>query len=115
VPYFFILPLYVAAFLGLLALTAWLHFTRFKNAAPYVLGATLGSVPGFVGANALLIYGVKLLLTANEHTPAAPSGPLSILAGFATMGALIVVPFVVSAVGIALGAVGGMYAAWRLR
>ncbi len=113
-PYFFVLLLYAAAVLGLLVLAGLLYFTRFKSAAPYLLGAALGSVPGFVGANALLIYGMKLFLAENDHTPSAAPGPLSTLAGFATMGALIVVPFVVSAVGSALGAVGGMYGAWRL-
>ena len=49
VPYFFILVFFILFLLAMLAGAAVLFFIRFRWAALYVLGAALGSGPGFVG------------------------------------------------------------------
>jgi len=57
VPYFFILPLFATFLLAPLAGAGLLFFTRFKKAASYVLGAAIGSLLGFIGANSVLFWG----------------------------------------------------------
>jgi len=104
-------------FLALLAGGAVLRFTRLKKAAPFAFSAALGSLVGFVGANALLAllaYGVGHWL---PRSPAAAhaSDSVSVLVALAGVGALVVVPVAVSGVGACGGAVAGLLLAWRLR
>ncbi|GAB3317428.1 hypothetical protein ACFQT0_24365 [Hymenobacter humi] len=113
-PYFFILVFFLLFLLSMLAAAGVLFFTRFRRAAPYVLGAALGSVPGFVGANALLFYGLTHLPNNPAQGSLAVPGTLSTLVGIAAVGALILVPVVVSGIGVVLGAIAGMYTAWRI-
>ena len=96
----------------MLAGAAALFFIRFRRAALYMLGAALGSVPGFVGANALLFYGLAHLPNGPAQGPLAVPGILSALVGIAALGALIAVPLVVSGLGVALGATAGIYTTW---
>jgi hypothetical protein len=116
VPYFFILPLFAAFLLALLTGAGILFFTRFRKAAPYVLGTAIGSLLGFIGANAVLFLGLRLFVKGRETMPplATPGEIGSTVAGVAMVGVLVVVPFVVSALGAGLGAMGGVYATWRL-
>ena len=93
----------------MLAGTEGLFFIRFRRAAPYVLGAALGSVSGFVWANALLFYGLAHLPNGPAQGPLAVPGTSSALVGIAALGALIAVPLVISGLGVALGAIAGIY------
>ena len=96
----------------MLAGAAALFFIRFRRAALYMLGAALGSVPGFVGANALLFYGLAHLPSGPAQGPLAVPGILSASVGIAALGALIAVTLVVSGLGVALGATAGIYTTW---
>lgn len=106
-PYFFILPVFVALLLGLLAAGVGLHFTRLKSAAPYAFGVALGAALGFAGANALLVP----LLHGVGHIPENQNTQTIKALLLATV--LFIGPFVASAFGAVVGAVLGVVVAWR--
>lgn len=106
--YFFILPVFGALLLGLLATGVALRFTRLKAAAPYVFGAAAGAAPGFARANALLVpllHGVRRIPGGQN----AQTFKAVLLAAVVFIG-----PFAASAIGVAVGVAVGMFAAWRV-
>jgi hypothetical protein len=117
--YFIIIFFYILALTALLAGGFLLRFTRFKSAARYVIGAALGTVPGVVVANSLLwlaLYMLVELAPNSQSVPVtSPSTILSTLGAITVVGAMVLLPIVVTALGTLLGAVGGAYVAWRMR
>ncbi|OGX89172.1 hypothetical protein [Hymenobacter coccineus] len=107
-PYFFLLPAFVAGLLLLLAAGVLLRFTRGRAAAPYVFGAAAGAALGFAVANALLLpllRGVSLL-PAGQNAQTFKALLLAVV--------VFVGPFVASALGTVVGAAAGLVAAWRI-
>jgi hypothetical protein len=106
-PYFIILPLYVALLATMLAVGVGFRFTRFRQLSPYAFGVAFGSLLGLVGANALL---VSLLLLFRQLP--MPSWPITQALGLATI--IFMGPFVASAIGVAASAAVGIYGVWRM-
>lgn len=109
-PYFFMLPAYLLFLFGLLTAGLGLRFTRFKALARYVFGAALGSIPSFIGANALLMPLLRGLagISATTANGQAARGVLAAVVIF--LG-----PIIMSALGIGLGAAFGLCATWYNR
>ncbi|SFQ61056.1 hypothetical protein [Hymenobacter arizonensis] len=116
--YFIILFFYAIALATSLLGGFLLRFTRFRSASRYVLGAALGTLPGLVVANAflwLVLYAIINLGPNGNATPVADAPVwLTTLGAVAVVGAMVLVPIVVTVLGVTVGAIGGMYVAWRI-
>lgn len=112
-PYFFILPLYLLGVGILLGATAVCFCSsRLRPWSVYPFAAAIGSVPGFVLANAALFFGAlgvaKLALLSTWEVP-------QIFATVAAAATIFIGPFVASAIGVLFGASLGVIVAWHLK
>lgn len=105
-PYFFILPAYVLLLLvlGIAAFVTRMH-PPWRPASGYFVGGMIGTLPGFVIANAIVtIAGILPIWLAKQFS--APEW-LQQSCAVVSMVALMIGPFIASAAGIALGFLAG--------
>ena len=105
-PYFFILPVY-GTLLVMLALAAWLTrlSPQLRWASGYLIGGTIGTLPGFVLTNGIVtLAGILPALVAERCAlPECLRQACGILAAVTLM----LGPFAASTAGIALGFLAG--------
>ena len=113
-PYFFILPAYIAlAFVLIASGVAVRYVPRWKFASAYLIGGALGTLPGFVIANVIVMLSgvIPVILSEKITLPHL----LQQIGGFVVAGILLIGPFIASAVGIAGGFFAGVYIVFRKR
>jgi len=99
-PYFLILPLYIFLLIGtVVAGIVLLNIPKLKPYARYVFGAAIGSIPGFILANALLF--LVAIGLVNVSMPKS----FDQVRGIAAAVTLFICPFIVSFVGVVAGAI----------
>ncbi len=113
-PYFFILPAYVAFLLMLIgAAVAARYIARLQSASGYIFGGAAGSLVGFVCINFLVILaGVAPAWLAQRYTF---PGWLEQASKFFVAAALLAGPFIGSVIGIVIGFAAGLYVVFRRR
>jgi hypothetical protein len=113
-PYFFILPAYV---LLLLVLGIAAFVTRMnpglRGSSAYIIAGTIGTLPGIIVANLVVTVAGILPAVIADHF-SLPDGLKQVCGVFAGV-ALLLGPFVASAVGVVLGFLGGCWVVWRRR
>jgi hypothetical protein len=111
-PYFFILPCYLALFIGLIGAGVVTRFIpRFRAGSGYLIGGAIGSLVGFVTVNILLILaGVAPAWLAQKFT--FPIW-LTQVSKFFVAAVLLLGPFIASSLGVLLGFAGGIYFVYR--
>lgn len=114
-PYFFILPAYVLLLLvlGIAAIVTRMN-VPWRPASGYIIGGMIGTVPGFIAANLLITLAGILPTVIADHF-SLPDGLKQVCGVFAGV-ALLLGPFVASAVGVVLGFLAGCWLVrWRGR
>lgn len=113
-PYFFILPAYVVVLLGLIVMAVAARFIpRFQPASGCIIGGAVGSLIGFLFFNALVIFlGVAPAWLAERFT--FPDW-LQTASKYFIAAALLVGPFIGSAIGVLLGFAAGIFVVVRRR
>lgn len=107
-PYFFILPAYFALLIALFGTAIVTRFVpRFQPASSYIVGGTVGTMVGFIFINVLVIVvGVlPVWLTKNISFP----DWLQQVSKIFVAAALLIGPFIGSAIGVMLGFCAGLY------
>lgn len=105
-PYFFILPLYVLLVAVVLVAAAVFRLQpRFRYLSPYLVAGAIGSLPGMLIGNLLLVAVVAPFVTKKIVLP----DQLYWLSALIVGAGVLVGPFVVSAAGSVIGAALG----WR--
>ena len=113
-PYFIILPAYVALLLFLIvAAVVTRCVASWRAASGYIVGGTVGTLPGFIIANVIVTLAgiLPVLLTQKISPPPWLQQVVAIIVGFI----LILGPFVASAIGVALGFAAGAFFVFRRR
>lgn len=113
-PYFFILPAYIALALALIVLGMVVRYIpRWQFASVYLLSGALGTLPGFLIANVIVMLAgvIPVILSEKITLPHL----LQQIGGFVVAGILLIGPFIASAVGIAGGFFSGVYIVFRKR
>ncbi len=113
-PYFFILPVYVALLLGLIGAAVVARFVpRFQSASGYIFGGAIGSLVGFLLVNvAVILVGATPAWLAQRFT--FPDW-LQQTSKFFVATTLFIGPFIGSAIGALLGFAAGFYIVFRRR
>jgi len=113
-PYFFILPAYVILLVGLLGAATIARFVpRFRTASGYVLGGAVGTLIGFTVINIMVwLVGLAPAWLAQKYTFPAW---LQQASQFFVATALLVGPFIGSAMGVLFGFAAGFYWVYRRR
>jgi hypothetical protein len=112
VPYFFIIPAYMLllAVLGIAAFVTRMN-PPWRKASGYIVGGMIGTLIGFILANAAVtIAGILPAMVANHFSLA--EGLKQVCGVFAGV-ALLLGPFVASAAGVALGCLAGCGWVWK--
>ena len=113
-PYFFILPAYVALLIGLIGVAVVARFVpRFQPVSGYIVGGTIGTLIGFVIANVVVVLaGVAPAWLAQKFTFPAWLHQVS---QYFVAAMLLIGPFIGSAIGVLLGFAVGLYFVYRRR
>jgi hypothetical protein len=113
-PYFFILPAYVALLVGLIGVAVVARFVpRFRRASGYFIGGAVGTLVGFVIINIIVILaGVAPAWLAQKFT--FPDW-LQQVSRYFVAATLLIGPFIGSAIGVFLGFAAGIYFVFRRR
>ena len=113
-PYFIILPVYalLLAFLAAASVVARC-VESWRPASGYIVGGTVGTLPGFIVANVVVtLAGLLPVLVAQHFTP--PQWLQQ--AGAVVVAAILLIgPFVASAIGVVLGFAAGVFFVFRRR
>jgi hypothetical protein len=113
-PYFFILPAYVALLVGLIGAAVVARFVpRFQPASGYIVGGAVGTLFGFVIIN-VLVWVVGLFPAWLNQKVAFPDWLLHLTQYFVAA-TLLIGPFIGSAIGVFLGFAAGIYFVFRRR
>ena len=113
-PYFIILPAYVFLLLVLATAAIIARFVeKWRPASGYIVAGTVGTLPGFLIANVLVTV-IGLLPVIITHNSSPPDW-LHQTASVVSLGALMIGPFLASAVGVLLGFAAGAYFVFRRR
>lgn len=113
-PYFIILPAYVLLICGLsIAAVATRFVPQARPASGYIVGGTLGTIPGFILANVIVISAGLLPAWASQKVtlPQWLESAMAIFAG----AVLLLGPFAASAVGVFVGFALGEFIVFRRR
>ena len=113
-PYFFILPAYALLLLGLVAVAIITRFVpRFRTASGYFVGGAVGTLIGFAVINVIVwLVGLTPVWLSQKFTF---PGWLQQASKFFVAAALLVGPFIGSAVGVLFGFAAGFYYVYRRR
>jgi hypothetical protein len=113
-PYFFILPAYVALLIGLIGVAVAARFVpRFRRASGYIIGGAVGTLIGFVIINVIVILaGVAPAWLAQKFT--FPDW-LQQVSRYFVAATLLIGPFIGSAIGVFFGFAAGIYFVFRRR
>ena len=113
-PYFFILPAYVALLVGLIGAAIIARFVpRFQPASGYIVGGAIGTLFGFVIIN-VFVWIVGLFPAWLNQKVSFPDCLLHV-SQFFVAATLLIGPFIGSAIGVLLGLVAGLYFVFRRR
>jgi hypothetical protein len=113
-PYFFILPAYVALFIALIVIAIITRFVaRFRLASGYIVAGAIGTLIGFVIIN-IVVWIVGLFPVWLNQKVSLPDW-LQQVSKFFVAGTLLIGPFIGSAIGILLGFAAGFYFVYRRR
>jgi hypothetical protein len=107
-PYFFIIPAYLALLTGLVAAAIIARFIpRFQSASRYILAGAIGTLAGFLIINFIVFFaGMSPVWLAEKIT--FPSW-LHEVSKYFVATTLLIGPFVGSAIGVLGGFVAGLY------
>jgi hypothetical protein len=107
-PYFFIIPAYLALLIGLVAAAIMARFIpRFQPASRYILAGAIGTLAGFIIINLIVfLAGMSPVWLAEKIT--FPDW-LHQVSKYFVVATLLIGPFVGSAVGVLVGFVAGLY------
>jgi hypothetical protein len=111
-PYFFIVPAYVLLLLvlGIAAFVARMS-PGLRGSNSYIIGGMIGTLPGFIVANVLVtLAGILPAVIADQFS--LPDGLKQVCGVFAGV-ALLLGPFIASAVGVVFGFLGGCWVVRR--
>src|ERR1035441_3506413 len=98
-PYFFILPAYVALLVGLIGVAVVARFVpRFQPASGYIVGGTVGTLVGFIFINVVVIV-VGVLPAWLAQKISFPDW-LQQVSKIFVAAALLIGPFIGSAIGV---------------
>lgn len=113
-PYFFIIPAYIALLIGLIVAAIGARFIpRFQPLSGYIVGSTIGTLVGFVIANILVVLtGVAPAWFAQKFT--IPDW-FQHVSQFFVVSMLFIGPFIGSAIGVLFGFAAGLYFVYRRR
>jgi len=113
-PYFFILPAYVALLVVLIiAAVVTYAVPRCKSASGYIVAGTVGTLVGFVVINVVVI--VLGVLPAWLAQKVAFPEWLQQVSKIFVVAALLIGPFIGSAIGVLIGFMAGLYFIYRRR
>ena len=113
-PYFIIIPAYLLLLIVLIVTAIIVRFVpRLQPASGYILGATVGTLPGFIAAN--LIVTLAGLLPVMVAQKVSPPQWLHNAVTVLVAAALLVGPFVASAIGTIVGCAAGVYFVFKRR
>lgn len=113
-PYFFILPVYAVLLVFLLIAAVVARCVEgWRPASGYIIGGTVGTLPGFIVANVIVtLVGILPVLVAQHLT--LPEWLQK--AGAVIVAAILLAgPFIASAIGVILGFVAGIFFVFRRR
>jgi len=113
-PYFFIIPAYVVLLVGLIGVAVVTRFVpRFRRASGYFIGGAVGTLIGFIIINVFVVFaGVAPAWLVQKF--ACPDW-LQQVSRYFVAAALLIGPFIGSAIGIFLGFAAGIYFVFRRR
>ena len=113
-PYFFILPAYIALLIGLIGAAIVARFVpRFQPMSGYIVGGAIGTLIGFIIINILVVNaGVAPAWLAQKFT--FPDW-LQQVSRYFVAAALLIGPFIGSAIGVVVGFAAGLYFVYRRR
>jgi hypothetical protein len=113
-PYFFILPAYGVLLIGLIAAAAVARFVpRFRTASGYIVGGAIGTLIGFTAINTIVwLVGLAPVWLSQKFTF---PGWLQQTSKFFVAAALLIGPFIGSAIGVLSGFAAGFYFVYRRR
>ena len=113
-PYFIILPVYALLILGLtIAVVVSRFVPRLRPASGYVIGGTVGTLPGFLLANVVITLAGLLPVWVGQNMAMPPW--LQDASKFFVAVVLLIGPFVASAIGVLIGFAAGLYFVFRRR
>jgi len=113
-PYFIILPAYVVLLAALVvAATAARLVPSLRSTSGYIVGGTVGTLPGFIVSNVIVtLAGLLPVFAAQKVT--LPEW-VHQAGAFLAVAILFIGPFVASAAGVVLGFIAGVYFVFRRR
>ena len=113
-PYFIILPVYVLLLVALVVAAIITRFVpRLQPASAYIVGGAVGTLPAFLVANILVTIAGLLPVWAAQKME-LPQW-LHDATRLFVAAALLIGPFVASAIGVFLGFAAGVYFVFRRR
>ena len=111
-PYYFILPAFMALIIILLLMAiVFMFIPRFRPLSKYIFSGTAGSFIGFIIFNVAIWICIWLMMRFEENIN-LPSW-LNHIYGLFMAGTLFIGPFVVSAIGVIIGFISGLYFIYR--